>query len=251
MRNGTANWQPIFKHVWSQLTCPLPKGKQAVSLKPPKPTSCGSRPLRAPYPHPQDNAAAPLLRPGAAQPQWLCCWSWKRKRIPWEGLRACLCQVLLPSPKRWQLPTRQNNSLKSKHGAWGGDHSRVMKTLGQLIFNSSNMSTQCQGGSSCISPPRLFFSRKTRCKIIHVDKTPYLQSSGIFCGTACTQCPRLTRHRALPRCLRVTTIACDVDTDISTPLAPLGRQHLCAHSLLPRISCRTGNTSQEGFKTCW
>lgn len=152
-------------------------------------------------------------------------------------------KTLTTSYQAEQLTEKQTRGL-------GGDHSRVMKTLAQLIFNSSNMSTQCQGGSSCIAPPRLFFSRKTRCKIIHVDKTPYLQSRGIFCGTACTQCPRLTRHRALPRCMRVTTIACDVDTDISTPLGPLGRQHLCAHSLLPRISCRTGNTSQEGFKTC-
>lgn len=101
---------------------PIAKGKASSELKTTKtyelwllaPVSAA-----APYPHPQDNTAAPLLRPGAAQPQWLCCWSWKRKRIPWEGLRACLCQVLLPSPKRWQLPTRQNNSLKSKHGAWG------------------------------------------------------------------------------------------------------------------------------------
>lgn len=91
-------------------------------------------------------------------------------------------KTLTTSYQAEQLTEKQTQGL-------GGDHSRVMKTLAQLIFNSSNMSTQCQGGSSCISPPRLFFSRKTRCKIIHVDKTPYLQSRGIFCGTACTQCP--------------------------------------------------------------
>lgn len=56
-------------------------------------------------------------------------------------------------------------------------------------LRSSNMPNQCQGSSSCISPPRLFFSRKMRCKIIHVGTIPCLQSSSIFYGMVCTQCP--------------------------------------------------------------
>lgn len=175
--------QTIFKSAISQITYPLGKGKQLMSLK-----ECRSLQTLAHDPreyystvHPPVTQRSSTYSQNSGAVNLHCYWS---RKGPADGLRASLCQVPLPSPKCCQVTTNQSNSMKSKRGGWRG---RITAGRQRCLPSSSSFSPYIkklrQWSSSCIAAPRQLFSR-----IMCLQNSLHVQNSASATGKQAISC---------------------------------------------------------------